>query len=122
MNKIKDKLTTFRPFFNQNLYLLRSDLKSFLITFSAFSLIMFSLLSLFQCIVCSSSLSLEEVESIAIVNWMFYMSEFLRLFLKLFKYSLIELRNFLTDSVFLSPLLLYSIQLLFPKLFTLPGL
>ena len=83
---------------------------------------MFSLLSLFQCIACSSSLSLEEVESIAIVNWMFYMSEFLRLFLKLFKYSLIELRNFLTDSVFLSPLLLYSIQLLFPKLFTLPGL
>ena len=46
----------------------RTDLKSFLIASSALSLIMISLLSLFECIAHSLSLSLEEIKLIAIVN------------------------------------------------------
>ena len=68
---------------------------------------MISMLSLFECITCSSSLSLEEIKLIAIVNWIFHVSHFLRLF-DVFKHGLILLRYFLTDSVlFLSSLLSY---------------
>ena len=64
MNMIKDKLTTF--------YRFQIILKSFLseskisfITSSASSLIMISMLSLFECITHSSSLSTEEIKLFA---------------------------------------------------------
>ena len=68
------------------------------------------MLSLFECVASSSSLSsLGEIELIAIVNWNFHVSDFWRLFIMSFKYSLTLLRYSSTDSVFLSLLLLYSI-------------
>ena len=66
--------------------------------------------SLVEYIACSPSLSLEETKLIAIVNWIFHVSDLLRSFIMSFKYGLILLRYSLTDSVlFLSPLLSYSI-------------
>ena len=68
---------------------------------------MISMLSLFKFITCSSSLScLQEIKLIVIVNSIFHVSHILRLFLISFKYGLIFLRYVLTDSVFLSPVLL----------------
>ena len=69
------------------------------------------MLSNFECITRSSALSsLGEIKSIAIVNWIFHVSDFLRLFMISFKYGLNLSRYSLTDSVlFLSPLLLYSV-------------
>ena len=58
----------------------------------------------------SSSLSSSgKINLIAIVNWIFHVSDFLRLFIS-FKYGLILLRSSLTDSVFLSQSLLYSLK------------
>ena len=59
------------------------------ITSFALSLIMTSLLSLFECIECSSSLSLEEIKVIATVNWIIHVPDFLRSFIMPFKYGLI---------------------------------
>ena len=51
-------------------------------------------------------ISMEELKLFAIINWIFHVSDFLRLFVMSFKYRLILLRHFLTDCVlFLSPLL-----------------
>ena len=62
------------------------------------------MLSFFECITCSSSLSLEEIKLIAIFNYIFHVSDLLRLFMMSFKYGLIALRNSLSDRVlFLSP-------------------
>ena len=62
--------------------------------------------SLFECITCFLLLSFEEIKLIVIVNWIFHKSDFLRLFMISFKYDLILLRKFSTDSfLFLSPLL-----------------
>ena len=81
------------------------------------------MLLLSECITCSSSLSMEETNLFAIVNWIFPVSNFLRLFMMSFKYGLISLRYSSTDSVlFPSLLLLYSKQLLLQKIFTLTGL
>ena len=81
------------------------------------------MLLLSECITCSSSLSMEETKLFAIVNWIFPVSNFLRLFMMSFKYGLISLRYSSTDSVlFPSLLLLYSKQLLLQKIFTLTGL
>ena len=91
-------------------YLFLSDTKSFFVTSSASSLIMISLLSLSECIKRSwLSWSLEKIKLIAIVNWIFHVSDFLRLFMISFKYGLILLRYSSNDSVFLLPLLLYLI-------------
>ena len=61
------------------------------------------------------SFSMEEIK--------LFVSDFLRLFMMSFKYGLILLRYFSTDSIlFLSPLLSYSIQLILQKLLTLTGL
>ena len=65
---------------------------------------------------------IEKIKLIVIVNWIVYVSVFLRFVMISFKYCLILLRYFLTDSAFLSPLLLHSIYLLLQKLFTLTGL
>ena len=59
---------------------------------------------------CSSSLSIEETKLFAVVNWIFHMSDFLRLFMVSFKYGLISLRYSSTDNIlFLSLLILYSL-------------
>ena len=63
MNKIQNKITT------SHWYLLRSDSKGSSITSSASSIIMISMLSLYECITHSSSISLEEIKLIAIVIW-----------------------------------------------------
>ena len=87
-----------------------NESKSYFITSSASSLMMISMLSLFECTTCSSSLSMEEIKLFVIVNWIFYVSDFLRLFMMLFEHELTLLRYSSSDSVlFLSPLLLYSI-------------
>ena len=76
MNIIKDKLTTSHWLF---WYLFLNESKIYSITLSASSLIMISMSSLFECITHSSSLSsLEEIKSIAIVNWIFNVRDFLR--------------------------------------------
>ena len=88
----------------------RTDLKSSSITPSALSLIMSSMLSLFEFISRSLSVFLEEIKLIAIVNWTFHVSDFLRLFMISFKCVLILLRYSSVDSVLpLSSLLSYSI-------------
>ena len=51
---------------------------------------MSSMLSLFECITPHSSLSLKEIELIAIVNWSFHVSGILKLVMMSFKYSLFE--------------------------------
>ena len=71
---------------------------------------MISMLSLFECITRSSSLSIEEIKLFAIANSVFDVSDFLRLFMISFKCGLILLRYSPTDSVlFLSPLPSHSI-------------
>ena len=71
---------------------------------------MISMLSLFQCITRSSSMSSEDVKLIAIVNLIFHVSDFLRLFRMSFKYGLILSRySFIGKVIFLFPLLSYSI-------------
>ena len=68
------------------------------------------MLSIFECIIRSSSVSLEESKVIAIVNLFSTYQFFLRLFSMPLKYSLILLKYSSTDSVlFLSQLLLYPI-------------
>ena len=68
MNTIKYEIIPFIDVSNPILYLERSDWKSSSITSSALSLITISILSPFECITCSSSLSLEGIKLIAIVN------------------------------------------------------
>ena len=81
------------------------------------------MLSLFECITRSSSLSMEEIMLFAIINWTFHVSDFLRLFMMSFKYGLILLRYSSTDIVlFLSPFPSYSIQVLLQKLLILTDL
>ena len=73
-------------------------------TLSASSLIMISMLSLFECITHSLSLSIQETKLFAIGNSIFHVSYFLRLLMMSFKYGLILLRYSSTDSLlFLSP-------------------
>ena len=43
---------------------------------------------------------MEEMKVIAIVHWIFYVSDFLRLFIMSFKYGLVLLRYSSTDSVY----------------------
>ena len=61
---------------------------------------MISMLSLFECITCSSVLCLEELKLIATVNRIFYGLGFLRLSFMYFKYDLILLRYSSTVVVF----------------------
>ena len=63
------------------------------------------MLLLFECIGCSSSLSMEEIMLFAIVNSIFHGSDLLRLFMMSFKCGLILLRYFSTDSVLFRSLL-----------------
>ena len=64
------------------------------------------MLLLFECITCSSSMSLEEINVVPIVNYIFHLPDFLRLFMMSFKDGLISFRHSLIDSaLLLSPLL-----------------
>ena len=77
---------------------------------------MISALSNFECITRSSSMSLEEIKLIAIVNGIFRLSGFLRLFIMSFKNGLILPKYSSTGRpLFLSPLLSYSMKLLLHK-------
>ena len=68
------------------------------------------MLSLFECITRSYLLPIEEIKVFAIVNWIFYASDFLRVLMMFFKYAPNLLRYFSNDSVlFLSLLLSHSI-------------
>ena len=60
---------------------------------------MVSMLSLFEYITRSSSLSMEEIKLFAILNRIFHVSDFLRLFMMSFKNGLILLRYSSTDRV-----------------------
>ena len=95
MNIIEDKLTTF-CWFKVAVMFIFSESKNYFITSSASSFIMIFMLSIFECITRSSSLSMEEVISYCWLN--FHVSYFFRLFLMSFKYSLILLRYSSTDS------------------------
>ena len=74
--------------------------KVFFITLSVSSLIINFVLSRFECITCSLSLSsLVEIKLVIIVNWIFQVSDFLRSFMISFKYVLILSRYSSTDSI-----------------------
>ena len=100
---------------SQLFWYILSESKCSFITSSASSLIMISMLSLVEFSTCSSSLSMKEIKLFAIANWLFHMSDFLRLFMS-FKYGLIllsilQLMVFyftVTSTLTLSLLLLYS--------------
>ena len=62
-------------------YLFLSKSKISFITSSASSLIMISMLSLFQSIPHSFSFYIEEIKLFAVVNWIFHVSYFFRLFM-----------------------------------------
>ena len=65
-------------------YLFLSESKSSFLTLTASSLIMISMLSIFECITCFLGLSMKEIKVFAIINWIFYVSDFLRLFIIFF--------------------------------------
>ena len=58
------------------------------------------MLSLLEFIPHSSSVFLEDIKVIAVLNWIFHVSGRLRLFMISFKYGLISSTYYLTDSVF----------------------
>ena len=67
------------------------------------------MLSLFECITRSSSVSLGKVKLITLVNGISHLSEFLRSFMMSFKYGLILLSYSSIDKfLYLSPLPSYS--------------
>ena len=84
---------------------------------------MISILSLFECITCSSSLPTEEIKLFAIVNWIFHVSDFLSLFMFIYLYSfkcgLILLRYSSTDSILFLSLLLSYPKIIYSNWFTI---
>ena len=86
---MKNKLTTFYRFWFILISIFEWFKKFFMIS-SAPSLIMIFMLSLFECITCSSSLPIDELKLIAIVNWTFHVSNFLKLLMTCFKYNLLR--------------------------------
>ena len=91
MNIIDEKLTTFH-WFQIILISVSEQFKTFFYNFMCFTLTIISMLSLFECITCSSSLSIDEIKLFAIANRIFHVSHFSRLFIASFKYGLILLR------------------------------
>ena len=79
--------------------------------------IIISMLSILECIVRVSLVSLEDKKLIATVNRIFYSPLVLRSFIMLLKYGLIFTRYSSIDSVLsLLPLLSYSMSLLLKEL------
>ena len=74
------------------------------------------MLSLFECTICSSSLSIEQINLFAIDNWIYHISDISRSFIMSFKQGLILLRynccskNYLLLLVYNNFLLLYQAQ------------
>ena len=67
------------------------------------------MLSVLEYVTRSSSVYLEEIKLIAIINWIFHVADLLRSFMISFKYGLTLLRDYSIDRVFfLSSLLSYS--------------
>ena len=56
------------------------------------------MLSFFECITRSRSLPMKEIALFAIVNWIFHVSDFLRLFMMTFKYDFINKLKFDTQT------------------------
>ena len=96
---IKDKTFYFIVVSKLIWYLERIYSKISSITSSALSLIIISLLLHFESIKNYLSVSLEDITLIANIKWIFYASDFLRLFIS-FRYRLISLRSSLIDSFF----------------------
>ena len=108
-----------QPFIHSRLfwYLFLSESKSSFVSSSTSSLIIISMWSDFECITRSSSLSMEKIKLFNTINWIFHLSDFLRLFVMSFKYGLILLRYSSTDGIlFLS--LFFGIQYNFPQKIT----
>ena len=66
---------------------------------NCYPLITMSMLSLFECIKRSLSVFLEDIKLIAIVDWVFHVSNFWRLFLIILRYGLILFRYSSIDNV-----------------------
>ena len=94
-NTVNEHIYCVFNVFNLVSHLERRDWKIFSIILSHLLLIMISMWSLFQCMTSSLSLSLEEIKLIPIVNWIFLVSVFFKLFMMYFKYGLISSRYFL---------------------------
>ena len=104
-------------------YLSLSEWESLSITSGCFIVNHNFYINNFECITCSSSLSMEEIKLFAIVTWTFHVSGFLKLFMMSFRYDLILLKYSSREiSLFVSSLLLYSLHLLLQKLLTLTAL
>ena len=108
-NLIPQNLPCPEKYLIAHLHLFLSESKSSFVTWSASSLIMIYMLQLFECITCSSSLSLKKIRLFAMANWLFHVPNFLRLFMMSFQYGLILKRYCSTAVLFLSLVLLYSI-------------
>ena len=84
------------------LFMLFKWIKTFFHNFTASSLNIISMLSLFEYITWSSSLSMEKINLFVIVNWIFHVSDFLRLLIMSFKYGLILTYSSTESVLFLS--------------------
>ena len=73
---------------------------------NCYPLITMSMLSLFECIKRSLSVFSEDIKLIAIVDWVFHVSNFWRLFSILLSYGLILFRYSSIDNVLILSLLL----------------
>ena len=107
MNTSKDKITTSHWCFQFSLISIKKWLRNFFNNFICF--INFKL-SLFVYITRSSSWSSKDIKLIAIVNWIFHVSDVLRSFMISFKYGLILLRYSSIDSVLLLLTFFFRIQ------------
>ena len=110
MNTIKDKITASHWCCQPSLISIKDNFDIYL-EFYVISL------WILHITLNSSSLSLEERKLIAIFNWTFHVSDFLRSFMVSFTYGLTLLRYSSIVSVWLlPPLLLYSTEFLSQKL------
>ena len=106
MNTVKDKIATYHWCFQPSLISIKKWFKKLFNNFiwviinHEFYVIIIRSISYF------SIMSLEERKLIAIVNWIFHITDLLRLFIMSFKHGLIFLRYSLVERVlFLSPLI-----------------
>ena len=87
ISTVKDKISAFHQFFvsrNKWFKKLLNKFICFFINYDFYAII-------FECITCSSSMSIEEIKLIAIGNWIFYVLEFLRVFIMPVKYGSVSL-------------------------------
>ena len=77
-------------------------LKAFFYNFNCFIIKHNLYVILFECITIFSSLSLEDIKLVAMVNWIFHVWAFLRTFIITFKYGLIVFLFFNLKRFFIS--------------------